>query len=269
MEYKKVKLNDLVQQNIADDAFVEFYLVEKTNEENNEPRPAMIVIPGGGYSMCSSREGEPIALRYCSEGFNCFVLKYTCNVAYPIPHFELASLFKFIYENADDVNIDRNKISIVGFSAGGHLCASYGFLYKNFASELKCEENVLKPFCIVLGYPVTSTIMGTQSNTKKIITGNNENLILKLSVPENIKEDYPPTYIWTTKADQCVPVEHSLQMVEALKQKGIKFKFDLFENGVHGGSLCNHSVYNSGFNFKEISENRIWIQNSVDFIFNN
>ena len=27
-------------------------------------RPAMLVVPGGGYQYCSDREGEPVALAY-------------------------------------------------------------------------------------------------------------------------------------------------------------------------------------------------------------
>ena len=39
-------------------------------------RPAILIIPGGAYAFVSLREGEPIALQYFAQGFDCFVLEY-------------------------------------------------------------------------------------------------------------------------------------------------------------------------------------------------
>ena len=54
---------------------------------NFEKRPAMLVIPGGGYNFCSDREGEPVALAFMAMGFNAFVLRYSIkeNAAFPAP----------------------------------------------------------------------------------------------------------------------------------------------------------------------------------------
>lgn len=268
MIYKSIKLNQITNENVGSDSYVEVYLNDKNCELNIEPRPAMIVIPGGGYEYCSTRESEPVALRYMSEGFNCFVLHYTCHAAYPLPHLELAILINYINNNTNELNLKSKCISIVGFSAGGHLAASFGVLYNEFEKHLNLEKNSLRPFSIVLGYPVASTILETRSLTKEIITNNNDpELVFKLSVPENVTNDYPPTYIWTTKVDHCVPVEHSIQLAEALKKHNVHYQFDLFEKGQHGGSLCNRGVYDSDFDFNEILNNRIWVQNSVEFIY--
>ena len=40
-------------------------------------RPAMLVLPGGGYHFCSDREAEPFALEWLRRGYNTFVLRYT------------------------------------------------------------------------------------------------------------------------------------------------------------------------------------------------
>ena len=42
-----------------------------------ENRPAVIVLPGGGYGMTYPGEGEPIALSYLARGFCAFVLDYS------------------------------------------------------------------------------------------------------------------------------------------------------------------------------------------------
>ena len=42
-------------------------------------RPAVVVVPGGGYCMVSKREGEPVANYFLAKGFQTFILTYrTC-----------------------------------------------------------------------------------------------------------------------------------------------------------------------------------------------
>lgn len=267
MIYKKVLLKDVSDFDVGADSYIEIYLNDINNEVNIDPRLPMIVVPGGAYQFCSQREGEPIALRFAAEGFNCFVLHYTCYKKYPAPHNELAALVDYIKRNSLEFNIDKNFISMVGFSAGAHLVGSYSFVHKDFEKEYKLEKDYLKPSVILLGYPVTSMILETQSLTKQIITENNEELINKLSVPENVTKDFPPTFIYVTKPDACVPIEHSYLLEKALTKNSVKHELLVFENGIHGGSLFNHNVYNNDIDFDSYRENRTWVDKSVEFIY--
>ena len=38
-------------------------------------RPAVLVLPGGGYQMCSDREADPVAHAFLKAGFQAFVLR--------------------------------------------------------------------------------------------------------------------------------------------------------------------------------------------------
>ena len=50
------------------------YLLDTSREmPNMTDRPAVLVIPGGGYYMCSDREAEPIAMAFAVHGYNTFV----------------------------------------------------------------------------------------------------------------------------------------------------------------------------------------------------
>ena len=46
--------------------------------EGKKKRPTVLVCPGGGYSFTSQREAEPIAMRFLKEGYNAFILYYSC-----------------------------------------------------------------------------------------------------------------------------------------------------------------------------------------------
>lgn len=49
------------------------------NEEmkNLNSYPAILILPGGGFYICSEREAEPVAMTFFAQGFQAFVLKYT------------------------------------------------------------------------------------------------------------------------------------------------------------------------------------------------
>ena len=50
---------------------------EKETEISVRERPAMLVVPGGGYNMLSEREAEPVATAYYAQGFQTFILDYS------------------------------------------------------------------------------------------------------------------------------------------------------------------------------------------------
>ena len=88
-------------------------------------RPAMLVVPGGGYQYCSDREGEPVALAYMAQGFNAFVLRYTADATTPIDKAlqDGTAAMDYLRANAAELEIDPQQIAAVGFSAGGHTAA--------------------------------------------------------------------------------------------------------------------------------------------------
>ena len=56
-----------------DDVYLDYY----GNGDRSEAADAVLIMPGGGYSMvCSDRAGEPVALAYLTKGINAFVLHY-------------------------------------------------------------------------------------------------------------------------------------------------------------------------------------------------
>lgn len=59
----------------------------RTESKEIKPRirPAMLIMPGGAYCMCSDREGEPVAIKFLDAGFVSFVLSYSVKTCYPTP----------------------------------------------------------------------------------------------------------------------------------------------------------------------------------------
>lgn len=228
------------------------YAYIPNTEEELEPymlkRPTMLIIPGGAYGYTSDREAEPIALFYLSKGYNCFVLKYTCAPArFPIQLAETAKAVLTIKENAEKWKVDTDKINLCGFSAGGHLAASYGVFWdKPFLADiLETTSERLKVNALVLGYPVISYNTDRMHRgalaTYKNLLGEGEKFEDAVAVNEQCLEtqvtaNTPPCFIWATYEDASVSVESSLMFALALRRNDVPTELHIYEHGRHGQS---------------------------------
>jgi acetyl esterase/lipase len=110
-------------------------------------RPAVLVIPGGGYLRISQSEGDPIAAAFMALGFQTFVLKYLCakqGVHYPEQLLEAAAAVDYIRKHAKELNVNEKEIFVVGSSAGGHLAANLS-VSNELASKLSGTVLDCKP----------------------------------------------------------------------------------------------------------------------------
>lgn len=181
-------------------------------------RPAVLVLPGGGYEHCSDREAEPIALALAGAGYQTFVLRYSVGEAsaWPTPLRDAEAALQAIIDRADEWGVDAERIAVIGFSAGGHLAASLSILGR------------VRPARMMLIYPVTTT------STMQVCHPASQ------SAPDLIAAvdaSCPPAFIAHTQADELVPVSDSLAMAGALAAAEVPFELHVQGDGVHGLSL--------------------------------
>lgn len=218
------------------------YLQDNSEEiAPNRKRPAVVVCPGGGYVFRSDRENEPIALALLARGYQVFVLNYSVNVAYPTQLLEAAALFAFIRRNADEFHVLPNAVSIMGFSAGGHVSATVGTLWHEavIGETLGVTAKEARPDALLLCYPVITGGEKAHRGSLDIVSGGDTALVEKLSLETAVTKDTPPTFLWHTMSDDTVPVENSLMFANALTANGVPFEMHVFPNGPHGLSLAN------------------------------
>lgn len=92
---------------------------------------AVVVIPGGGHRvLCVGHEGDSVARVLVEHGIAAFVLKYRLareeNSTYSIEEHALADTqraVRMIRSRAEQWHVDRHKIGVMGFSAGGELAS--------------------------------------------------------------------------------------------------------------------------------------------------
>ncbi len=213
------------------------------------PRAAMLVLPGGGYAHCSSREAEPIALAYVDAGMNAYVLDYSVEekAKFPQPLLEASRAMKYIRDHAEEDNTDPTRVFVIGFSAGGHLASSLATCWHraDIQAAAGCTGEENKPTGAILSYAVISGGVNRHQGTICRASGMNEpteEACTLLSNELNVSEHTPPCFLWHTADDSAVPVQNSLLMASALTEQKIPFELHVFPHGSHGLSLCTEET---------------------------
>ncbi len=89
-----------------------------------KPAPAVVVCPGGGYGLLAyDKEGIEIAKWLNALGITGVVLKYRVPGNRDGALCDLERSVRLLRQNAQEWKINPAKIGVIGFSAGGHLCA--------------------------------------------------------------------------------------------------------------------------------------------------
>lgn len=242
------------------DARLITYIQDYYEEVNVDRRPLVLICPGGAYAYTSVREGEALAMQFLAMGCHAAVLKYSCAPArYPVALTELASAMTLIREYEAEWHVAPEGVIVLGCSAGGHLAASLGTLWKeDFLAEAldigKEEQSKLRPDGMILCYPVITAGEYAHRGSFENLLGPEEgaagrledagSLLSKLSLETRVSEETPPAFIWHTFTDGAVPVENSLFLVGALRRAGVPTEFHMYPVGGHGLGLANRLTQN-------------------------
>ncbi len=219
--------------------------VQRTPVECSSRRhPAVLVIPGGGYSHVSQREAEPVALRFLCRGYSAFVLDYSvAPVRFPVQLREAAMAMGYIRQNAVELGVDPEMVAAIGFSAGGHLCGMLGTLFDAPEVADIGPASLLRPDALGLCYPVAVSWGATHEGSFCNLCGADQTLRRRLSLDSLVRPDMPPVYLWHTRDDETVPCRNTLLLAQAVEEAGVMLAMRLYLHGRHGLSTADASVY--------------------------
>ncbi len=253
----------------------------KDSNGNRVIRPAMIILPGGAYLYKSEREAEPVAAQYTALGYHTFILQYPTlwkqrhsvitedidlneELPYPAQVIDLFRTVALVREHAQEWSVDPNQIFVLGFSAGGHVCASAAVNWQNedYLKQAGIREPALsKPNAAVLCYPMLDaelarirtdvpeqytlqakylykTIFATEHPTEAMI---DEMALIHRVTPETV-----PVFLWHTQADDTTYCIDSTRFIERLIENKVACEYHLFHTGGHGMSLCTAATAPAG-----------------------
>ncbi len=225
-----------------------------TQFESEKPTAAVVILPGGGYGgHAMDHEGYQFAEWFHSLGMTSAICTYRLRgkgnggkgYGHPVPMMDAQRAIQTLRAGAAKWNIDANRIGVIGFSAGGHLCSTvsthFAELDKSSADPIARFSS--RPDFSILCYPVIAfgkpyTHQGSQRNL--IGADPDPQWIEELSNERQVTERTPPTFLFHTAEDKPVPVQNSIDYYMACQRNGVKVEMHLFPKGPHGVGLAKN-----------------------------
>lgn len=209
---------------------------------------AVLLTPGGGYRwVVVDKEGYEMARWLAARGFTAFVLFYRLpgegwSAGPDVPLADALRAMRLIRHRARDFAIDPERVSAMGFSAGGHVCASLStrFAARAYQPVDAADRLSAKPHSAAPIYPVISMDPAIAHSGSRLLllgkapTAETEALY---SPDRQVPADAPPHFLLHAEDDDVVPVENTLRLRAGLKARGIPLEMHLFANGGHGFGL--------------------------------
>ena len=197
-------------------------------------RSAVLVCPGGGYSVLAmDLEGTEIAEWLNSQGITAVVLKYRVPNNREGGFADGQRAMSILRYRAKEFGIDPERIGVIGFSAGGHLCARLytGFSKMSYGAIDEIDEVSCRPDFAMLIYPYSLTDRDEKTDE------------LKLAKEFVVTKDTPATILIHAQ-DDPITVENSILYFLALKKADVPSELHVFATGGHGYGLrpSEHAV---------------------------
>ena len=211
--------------------------------ENKKTNATVLILPGGAYYTLSTYEGEGYSEFFARLGMDTFVLEYRHSPdRFPAPLIDARCAIKFIRKNAGTLGIDKDKIAIMGSSAGGHLAALTSTCRGDFGEEKWSPEDCL-PNAQILCYPVTDML--SHSGSYENLLGEETTKLERTVTPSIIADkSTPPAFIWHTSTDSAVNIEGTYGYLKKLHELGIPCEMHVFPTGDHGLGLADDEERN-------------------------
>ena len=231
-----------------------------TKERKEEAKTAILAAGGGYGAVCSMCESFPVAAKMREMGINVFCLNYRVagkGALLPKPMEDLAAAYAFLKKNEKELGICMKDYAVGGFSAGGHLTASWGTIelgYRKYGYE--------KPKALLLDYPLINIW-----RTMKDLSGPLKTMMLvglfgvrfsekkckPYDVDLAVDKEYPATYMIQAEDDTTVPIWNCREFAEKLESLGVPCEYELVAGGGHGYGLGTDTPAEG------------WVERAVDF----
>lgn len=209
---------------------------------------AMLLMPGGGYNwIVIDKEGYEIAPRLAAQGITCCVLFYRLPqegwAAGPdVALSDAQRAMRIIRYRASSLGIDPARVGAMGFSAGGHLCADLAtrFAATTYEAVDGIDRQSARPMVAAPIYPVISMFRpDAHEGSRRNLIGESPSADeeARHSPHRTLTKEAPPCFIIHAEDDETVPVNNSLLLRQACKDKSVPVETHIFAEGGHGFGL--------------------------------
>jgi acetyl esterase/lipase len=219
---------------------VDFYLPINTGKQT----AIVINIHGGGWNK-GVKESQTGFSSFFKAGYAVANMEYrlTGQATAPAAIEDASCALIYIIKNAKALNVDVNKIVVMGGSAGGHLALMAGLLGNNHLFDNNCKGvEKIKVAAIIDKYGITDVwdwAYGPNLTSKSATRwlgdkAKDEAFAKSVSPMSYVTKDSPPIFIVHGDADPIVPYQQSQALHKKLNELGVKNEFITVQGGLHG-----------------------------------
>jgi acetyl esterase/lipase len=193
---------------------------------------AVVVFPGGGYNVLAiDLEGTEVCDWLTSKGITCVLLKYRVPCEKTGPYLDCRAALEdaqrtvgLVRFRAAQLHIDRDKIGVIGFSAGGHMVAAISthFGERLYPAVDAADKESCRPDFAIALYPGHLAVPSTN---------------FALNPDIRVTSRTPPTLLVQAENDPLDPVENSIVYHTALRKAGVPVEMHLYVKGGHAFGL--------------------------------
>lgn len=203
--------------------------------DNTSPRPAILWLHGGAYTVGDRHYMKDMIQFTSSVGYVSASAEYRM-----IPqgakmsdiYADARDAFLFLHQNADELGIDPDRISIGGDSAGGHLALLVGLQ----ESGVRSIVDIYGPTDFVAFYESTK---GTWKETVLMLTmgktpDEDPEAWFNASPINFVSANSPPVLILHGTKDGVIPFEQAIALRNKMSICGARFVYAPVEGASHG-----------------------------------
>ena len=205
---------------------------------------SIVILAGGAYEKRANHEGEGYAEWLAERGITSFVCDYRVKPhQFPLPLVDSRRAIKYVRYNAEKYGIDKNKVFIMGSSAGGHLAALTSTYYENteYDNIDEIDNECFIPDGQILCYPVIKLLgknVAHLDSGKALLGERHVEMGEELSPDIIATEKAPKAFIWHNFDDTAVTVYNSLDYARKLRSVNVEAELHIFPRGGHGIGLA-------------------------------
>lgn len=203
--------------------------------QGNNSGKAVLIIPGGGYSLVALyHEGHDVAKILSENGITAAVLKYrlpnpkSSDKPEMVPLSDGRRALEILHKKANELGVDTNAIGVLGFSAGSHLSA--------VLSLWETENNNQKPDFSALIYGVTRLNEENQKWLEESLYFRklSEKEVLQNQLLNLVTAKTPPAFLIHSYDDDICHYSESTFYADKLLENNVAVEMHLFPKGGHG-----------------------------------
>ncbi len=209
------------------------------------PVPVLMYIHGGGWRAGSKESSVLRLLPWLEKGWA------VVNVQYRLAAVSLAPAavedclcaLRWVIRNAEQYNIDTDRIVVTGNSAGAHLALTTGMIPASAGLDRECPgPEELSVAAIINWYGITNVgdlldgeNMKTYAVTWMGSVPNRLEIAARVSPMTYVRTGLPPILTIHGDADPTVPYQHGVRLHEELAKFDVQNELHTVPGGGHGG----------------------------------